>query len=163
MPEGFRRQGIWNRWVIKGAVTVALLGIVLGAGLTVGQAAAEGGIIAADRALDRARAGEVVLIDVRRPSEWRQTGVPAQARQVTIHGPGGMAGFVAAMRKTVGGDLDRPVALICARGGRSTRAQDALMQAGFTRVLNVKEGVLGGPNGTGWIKRVLPLERCKGC
>ena len=161
-------KGILNALVNKGTfvnkgAAAAFFALVLVAGLAAGQAAAEGGIIAADTALDQTRSGKLVMIDVRRPTEWRETGVPATARPVTIHGPGGMAGFVAAMKETVGGDLDRPVALICARGSRSTRAQKALMEAGFTRVLNIKEGVLGGPNGIGWIKRGLPVEHCKAC
>jgi rhodanese-related sulfurtransferase len=51
------------------------------------------------------------------------------------------------------------VALICARGNRSIRAQQALRDAGFKRVLNIREGMLGSSYGRGWLKRGLPLER----
>lgn len=116
--------------------------------------------ISSSEALARARRGEVTIIDVRSPQEWRQTGLPAGAKAVSIHDPDGIEGFVAALRRSVGNDLDRPVALICARGNRSTRAQNALQAAGFTQVLNIKEGMLGSASGPGWLARELPLESC---
>ncbi len=126
-------------------------------------AAGEGGVITAEEAARRAAAGEILVIDVRSPGEWRQTGVPKGARQVTIHDPGGMPGFVEAVKVAVGGDLKRPIAVICAAGNRSTLAQRFLAKAGFTRVLNIKEGVLGGPYGPGWLTRGLPVESCTAC
>ncbi|MEE8280459.1 MAG: rhodanese-like domain-containing protein [Alphaproteobacteria bacterium] len=125
--------------------------------------AGEGGVITADAAAERAAAGEILVIDVRSPREWRQTGVAKGARQVTIHDPGGLAGFLAAVKAELGGDLERPIAVICAYGNRSTLAQRVLTQAGFTRVLNIKEGMLGGPNGPGWLPRGLPVESCSAC
>ena len=126
-------------------------------------AAGEAGVIAADAAARRAAAGEILVIDVRSPGEWRQTGVAKGARRVTIHDPGGLPGFVEAVKVALGGDLKRPIAVICAIGNRSTLAQRILAKAGFTRVLNIKEGVLGGPYGPGWLKRGLPVESCGAC
>ncbi|TQV76282.1 rhodanese-like domain-containing protein [Denitrobaculum tricleocarpae] len=114
-------------------------------------------------ALARAKRGEVTIVDVRSPQEWKQTGVPAGARSVTIHGPEGIEGFVRAMTRSVNGRLDTPVALICARGNRSTRALNALQAAGFTQVLNIKEGMLGGASGSGWLAQDLPLDPCISC
>ncbi len=134
--------------------------------LVLGAASAPAGthlVITPDEASVRAEAGELVLIDVRSPQEWRQTGVPKGARRVTIHDPGGLKGFVDAMAAAVGGDLKKPIAVICARGNRSTRAQKALSQAGFTRVFNIREGFIGGPYGPGWVKRGLPVEPCPNC
>ena len=143
----------------------------LGAGLALGALAMTGrpavsaeatpsGDITGPEALERSRSGEVTIVDVRSPQEWRQTGLPAGAKAVTIHDPEGIAGFVAALKLSVGNDLDRPVALICARGNRSTLAQNALQAAGFTRILNIKEGMLGSASGPGWLARELPLESC---
>ena len=126
-------------------------------------AAGEGGVIAADAAAERAQAGEILLIDVRSPTEWRQTGVPEGARRVTIHDPGGLPGFVEAVKVAVGGEFGKPIAVICASGSRSTLAQRSLAKAGFTRVLNIKEGMLGGANGPGWLNRGLPVESCGAC
>jgi rhodanese-related sulfurtransferase len=106
----------------------------------------------------------MTLIDVRSPQEWRETGVPEGAWTVTIHGPQGMAGFVADATKVVGGKKDQPIALICARGWRSWRAGNALRDAGFTNIINVREGMLGNPlDGPGWLDRKLPVEHCKNC
>ena len=121
-------------------------------------------VIDSPKALAAVKAGEVTLIDVRSPREWRETGVPEGAKTVTIHGPDGMAGFVAGAIQTVNGNKDRPIALICARGWRSWRAGNALREAGFTNVINVREGMLGNPmDGPGWLDRKLPVERCKNC
>ena len=128
------------------------------------------GIAGADTVIDSAmalagvKAGEMTLIDVRSPDEWRKTGVPQGAKTVTIHDPDGMAGFVAAATRAVNGKKDRRIALICARGLRSYRAANALRDAGFTNILNVREGMLGNPlDGPGWLDRKLPVERCKNC
>ena len=131
--------------------------------LAAAAAAGEGGVIAADAAAERAAAGEILVIDVRSPQEWRQTGVAKGARRVTIHDPGGLPGFVEAVKAALGGDLGKPIAVICASGNRSTLAQRSLAKAGFTRVLNIKEGMLGGPNGPGWLRRGLPVESCGAC
>ena len=131
--------------------------------LATAAAAGEGGVIAADAAAERAAAGEILVIDVRSPQEWRQTGVAKGARRVTIHDPGGLPGFVEAVKAALGGDLGKPIAVICATGNRSTLAQRLLAKAGFTRVLNIKEGMLGGPNGPGWLRRGLPVESCGAC
>ncbi len=142
------------------AAGLAACALVLGA-----AAAALGGhfVMTADEASVRAEAGEVMLIDLRSPQEWRQTGVPKGARRVTIHDPRGLKGFVDAMAAAVGGDLEKPVALICARGNRSTLAQKVLREAGFIRVFNIREGFIGGPYGPGWVRRGLPVEACPSC
>lgn len=121
-------------------------------------------LIDSTKALAGVRAGEMTLIDVRSPAEWRQTGVPQGARTVTIHDPRGMAGFVTAVTRAVNGQKNEPIALICARGGRSSRAERALRAAGFSNIFNVREGMLGNPiDGPGWLRRRLPVEGCKNC
>ncbi len=142
------------------AAGLAACALVLGAaGATLGGHF----VMTADEASVRAEAGELMLIDVRAPQEWRQTGVPRGARRVTIHDPAGLKGFVDAMAAAVDGDLKKPIALICARGNRSTIAQKVLSEAGFTRVFNIREGFTGGPYGPGWVKRGLPVEPCPSC
>jgi rhodanese-related sulfurtransferase len=116
--------------------------------------------VAADEVARRVAAGELTLLDVRSVKEWRQTGLPAGAVPATIHGPEGMRGFITAAKAAVGGKTDRPVALICHSGGRSTHAARALEEAGFTHVYNVREGMAGNPmDGPGWIKRGLKTEK----
>ena len=120
-------------------------------------------IMTADEAKVRLERGQMMLIDVRSPQEWRQTGIAPGASTVTIHDPGGLPGFVEAVKVTVSGDLDKVIAVICASGDRSTIAHQALTEAGFTRVMNIREGMLGGPYGPGWLPRGLPVEPCRNC
>jgi rhodanese-related sulfurtransferase len=117
-------------------------------------------IISAPDARAAALAGSVIIIDVRSPREWRQTGVPSGARTVTIHNRNGIKAFIAQMAKAVGGDKSKPIALICAAGARSARALKILTAAGFTKIQNVSEGMLGRPDaGPGWLKRGLPVTQ----
>lgn len=117
-------------------------------------------IISAPAARTAAKAGDVIIVDVRSPREWRQTGIATGARTVTIHNRNGTKGFVAEMLKAVGGDKSTPVALICAAGVRSARALKILAAAGFTKIQNVSEGMLGRPDaGPGWLKRGLPITQ----
>lgn len=142
------------------AAGLAACALVLGA---TGVSVADHFVMTPGEANFRTEAGELMLIDVRSPQEWRETGVPRGARRVTIHDPGGLKGFVDAIAAAVDGDLKKPIALICARGNRSTIAQRVLREAGFTRVFNVREGFIGGPYGPGWVKRGLPVEACPRC
>ncbi len=147
-------------------LAVMLAGAGLAAGWTADRAAAQeagGGVIDADEALRLTRSGELILIDVRSRQEWRQTGVPAGARPVTIHNPNGLVGFLEEIRRELAGEFDRPIAVICAQGNRSTLAQSALSQAGYSRVLNVREGLFGSADGPGWLARGLPTDACETC
>ena len=105
----------------------------------------------------RVQAGEITLIDVRAPREWRDTGTPEHALLITMHGKEGVQGFVADVSAAIDGDKSRPIALICAAGGRSSRLQSALEENGFTHVIDVREGVSGGLFSRGWKGRGLPL------
>ena len=153
-----------------GTFKVLTLAVLVAVGMiaapAVGQVAAQetaGELIAADQAMRLAMSGEIVVVDVRSPQEWQQTGVPAGARLVTIHQPDGLIGFIDAMGDALGEDRDRPIALICARGNRSSVASSALAEAGYTQVYNIREGMLGSPDGPGWLARGLPTDPCGTC
>ena len=107
------------------------------------------------------QAGQLTLIDIRRPDEWRQTGVAPDALRIDMSQ--GTAGFVRQVEAEVGGDRNAPIGLICRTGNRSTHMQAALRQAGFTNVYNIKEGMVGSAAGPGWIQRGLPVEACPTC
>jgi len=108
--------------------------------------------------------GDILLVDVRSRREWQETGLAEGAQPVTIHNRNGIKAFIAEMTRAVGGDKTRPVALICASGVRSLRAQRILRANGFTHVQNVSEGMLGLPGtGPGWLKRGLPVTPCPEC
>ncbi|MGI9416122.1 MAG: rhodanese-like domain-containing protein [Hyphomicrobiales bacterium] len=116
--------------------------------------AGDPGSITAQRAHELARAGEVLLIDVRRPEEWRETGIGGSARPVSMH----ERGFVEKLLALTGGDRSAPLALICAAGVRSGFLRAQLLQLGFTRVIDVSEGMLGSAAGAGWLKAGLPVK-----
>lgn len=121
-------------------------------------------VVAAPAASLEAQAGTRMLIDVRHVTEWRQTGIAAGAKEISIHDRDGLAGFVVKVTKAVGGNKKAPISLICARGYRSSKAADVLAAAGFTNISDVREGMLGNQkDGPGWLNRRLPTQPCKNC
>jgi rhodanese-related sulfurtransferase len=107
--------------------------------------------------------GEITLIDIRRPDEWRQTGVAQGVTRINMVHPQGLQGFAQEVFDTVGGDLDAPIVLICRTGSRTSRLQPILTQAGFTNVRHVPEGMLGKRGSPGWIAQGLPVQDCSDC
>ncbi len=108
---------------------------------------------------------ELIIVDIRRASEWRKTGMPATSHGISLQN------FLKKVRKDftkdimnlVDGDLQRPIALICATGGRSTYASGMLREAGFSQVYNIGEGMLGNGAQPGWVARNLPIRDCENC
>ena len=100
-----------------------------------------------------AEKGDILLVDIRRPSEWRQTGIASSAIAISMH----KDNFLKKLDMLMGGDKKRPVAFICATGNRSGYVQKVLSQRGYTNVISVSEGMLGGKNGRGWIPSGLPV------
>ncbi len=99
-------------------------------------------------------AREITLIDIRRPDEWRKTGVGIGAQPLDMR----RDDFIAVLSDLVGGDLGAPVALICARGVRSARMSKRLSDAGFSNIIDVPEGMLGSRAGPGWLASDLPTR-----
>lgn len=97
--------------------------------------------------------GRILLVDIRSPEEWRKTGVAAGALTVTVH----RRDFASALLAAAGGNYDRPIAIICATGGRTALARRYLGLMGFTTVVDLSEGMLGNSRGPGWIRRGLPV------
>ncbi|EXJ15901.1 rhodanese-like domain-containing protein [Imhoffiella purpurea] len=137
-----------------------LLGVAL---LFIGCAQAAGPQISPTEALDMANRGELTLIDVRTPIEWRQTGVAPMAHRIDMQDPKGPDGFARHVLDEVGGDKSAPIGLICRTGNRSRYMQQELLSRGFTHVYDVEEGMAGNPNGPGWIRRGLPVQSCSDC
>ena len=100
--------------------------------------------------------GEIVLVDIRTPEEWRETGVPIGAHAINMYEDPKV--FTARLLQAAAGDRTRRIALICRTGNRSSALQGHLVRAGFTNVIDVSEGVAGGRNGKGWLKHGLPTR-----
>lgn len=109
--------------------------------------------IAPDEALKQAQAGDIILIDIRTPEEWAQTGVAEGAIGLDMT----RDDFVDQMVALRQANPDTPLALICRTGNRSGYVTDALAKQGFPGLADVKEGMVGGRNGAGWLKRGLPV------
>lgn len=110
-----------------------------------------------------------VLIDCRTEIEHMYVGHPVGAEHVAWQeAPDWEIDplFADKVRRMVGGDLERPVLLICRSGHRSVYAGEALEAAGFKDVTNILEGFEGpldddyhrGTRG-GWRYRGLPWQQ----
>ena len=111
-----------------------------------------------EAAYSSSRSGELLLIDVRRPTEWEKTGIAETAVPLTMHGENGVAGLIQSLESLVAGDKSKPIAVICRSGTRSARVSKALLDHGFTQVHDVSEGMIGNFVKRGWIKRGLPTK-----
>ena len=109
-------------------------------------------------ALAQVKSGKLILVDVRTPGEWKQTGVAQGAVLLDMQHPKGATGFMDDLLKLTKGDRNAPVALICRTGNRSVQVQRFLESQGFTHVYNVAEGMAGSAAGPGWLRRGLPLQ-----
>lgn len=121
------------------------------------------GEISAPEAWRRAQQGEMTIVDVRTRREWRQTGVAAGAREISMQHPQGVEGFVGEVLAAVDGDRSAPLGLICRTGNRSGQVQRVLRNQGFAQVYNISEGMAGSRAGPGWLRRDLPVEACERC
>lgn len=112
----------------------------------------EGRSLTVTQAHSQAVDGSITLIDIRRPDEWKKTGVGEGAHPIDMR----RKDFVTALEAVAGPDRTQPIALICARGVRSARMNKRLTQAGFTQIIDVPEGMVGSAAGPGWLARDLP-------
>jgi rhodanese-related sulfurtransferase len=112
------------------------------------------GVLTATEAFAKAATGKITLIDIRTPEEWAETGSGVGAQRLDMR----RDDFVSALDKLLGGDRTKPVALICARGVRSSRLSRTLREGGYTNIIDVPEGMLGSYAGPGWLERGLPVS-----
>ena len=153
----------WDRGACCAPVLlVALLSLGLAA---TGARAQELAAITANQAWDLEQQGGLLIVDVRTQGEWRQTGTAPDAARISLYSNWGVPNFDFAERvlAALGGDRNRPVAVICATGGRSSFAAQMLRDEGFTHVADIAEGMLGSETGVGWLSRALPVEDCGEC
>ena len=145
---------IVSRRILMLAVPIAAIASAGGFAL-IGRDHHSGATLDPEAAFAAARDGGLILIDIRRPDEWMETGMPEHAQPIDMR----RSDFLDALDKLMGGDRTRSVALICARGVRSDRMSASLAEAGFTSVIDVPEGMLGSPAGPGWLARGLPVRQ----
>ena len=112
--------------------------------------------LTATEAYELARAGQITLIDIRRPEEWAATGIAPEAHPLDMR----REDFADRLAEIA--QPGRPVALICARGVRSARMTEALRARGIGGIIDIPEGMIGSAAGPGWIARDLPLTSYEG-
>jgi rhodanese-related sulfurtransferase len=96
----------------------------------------------------------VPLYDIRRPEEWRETGVVEGSRTLTFVDAGGRANPEFLPRFTGEVGKNDPVILICRTGSRTDKlARELMEKQGYTQVYNVRHGI------TGWIAGNNPVVR----
>ncbi len=99
------------------------------------------------------RGDRIRLIDVRLRQEWAETGLAEGAWPISLHEPRFAERLFAARSLAE----ERPIAIICATGGRSGYVARELRSAGYTGFLDIAEGMLGSARGPGWIAAGLPV------
>ncbi len=144
MPQLINRR---NLLLAAGAAAVA------SAGMWALRPEFEGAEMTPPEAHKAAAEGQILLVDIRRPDEWKKTGVGEGSHPIDMR----RKDFVDALLELTDGNRSRPVALICAAGVRSDRLSLKLEKAGFTRIINVPEGMTGSRSGPGWVGRGLPV------
>ena len=96
----------------------------------------------------------VPIYDIRRPEEWRSTGVVEGSRKLTFVDAGGRLNPEFLPRFTAEVGKDDPVVLICRTGSRTDKlARDLMEKQGYTQVYNVRHGI------TGWIAGNNPVVK----
>lgn len=113
------------------------------------------GSLPAATANKQVQRGELVLIDVRSPTEWAMTGMPRDS----IGAPMQAADFIAQARGAVLGDLDQPIAVL-GRGDEDAReAAEKLEAEGFREIYIIAGGMGSAATNTqGWLSSSLPTD-----
>ncbi len=114
--------------------------------------------LSAEQALEMSQKGELTIIDVRTPMEWMRSGVAEGALTITPQNPA----FMQELNEAVGGDLSKPIALICATGNRTAMIQRFLREQGYSAVADISEGMMGNFSAPGWLQKNLPTVQYTG-
>ncbi|MBI2308033.1 MAG: rhodanese-like domain-containing protein [Rhodocyclales bacterium] len=129
MNTAARYAHVLSRAVLVGAALVSL--------------AARAEVIDIDNAeLARLAAAGVPVIDIRTEGEWKESGIVAGSKLITLFDEKGRADPAWLERVKGVAQPDQPVIVIC-RSGNRTRAASQLLsqQAGYRTVYNVKAGI----------------------
>ena len=119
------------------------------------QTASERATMSVREAFDRSKAKDVLLVDIRTPEEWKDTGVPEGAIRLDMTSPV----FEARLATLRAENPGKPIAIICRTASRTRRLQDVLGKRGWTNIIDVRGGVLGDGRNKGWLDEGLPLGR----
>ena len=114
---------------------------------------AEAPTLSAPEAEERLATESFVLLDIRTPEEWSESGVAEGAWPVSMH----TEDFPQRLQAILQHYRPDQIGLICATGSRSGYVARVLEQNGLTGVADISEGMFGNPSGDGWIARGLSV------
>jgi rhodanese-related sulfurtransferase len=100
------------------------------------------------------KAGKVLLVDIRRPDEWADTGVAEGAIRLDMTS----GAFEARLASLKAENPGKPIALICRTANRTRTVQQQLAARGWLGLVNVRGGMLGDGREVGWLAEKLPLQ-----
>jgi len=107
-----------------------------------------------DVAREKALAGEIVVIDIRRPEEWAETGVPDVALLADMT----QRDFLTKINAIRMQNPDVLLAFTCRTGNRSGYLTGELEKLGMSGLIDVVGGMSGSRVDPGWAKRSLPIR-----
>ncbi len=117
-----------------------------------------GEVMTAQEAHEALGKGDIILVDVRTPMEWRKSGVAEGAETISLNDPN----FLARLEQLTGGDKSKRVAFICATGSRTAQLARALKGYGWDNIIDVTDGMMGNFSSPGWIRSGLPVKPWNG-
>lgn len=94
--------------------------------------------VTARQGLELQRSGAIIL-DVRTPEEWRQTGMVPGSVPATLD-----RNFLATVQRRIP-DKNTPVVTLCRSGSRSVKAANILAEHGYSNVYNAAGGIGSWP------------------
>jgi rhodanese-related sulfurtransferase len=101
------------------------------------------------------RAGDVVLVDIRRPDEWAANGIAKGAHPIDMTSET----FADDVNSLLKSNKGKRLAFICEAGVRSDQLAHELEASGFKGVVDVVGGMSGNSEGPGWIAEGLPVDQ----
>lgn len=110
-------------------------------------------LMSAPKAFEKLSSGDLIVLDIRTPDEWQETGIAKGALPISMHN----RDFLERFQSVLINNAPEKIALICATGGRSADVTYFLKQNGLTGIIDISEGMLGNSSGAGWIARALPI------
>ena len=110
--------------------------------------------VSVQEAHQQAGDGKMVIVDIRTPEEWAETGTPKGAVKLDMTDKE-FPNRLAALQKQAG---DKAVGIICRTANRTSYVQQVLSKHGF-KLINIRGGMAGNPGNQGWVAAGLPIAR----
>jgi rhodanese-related sulfurtransferase len=129
---------------------VFLSAILLSALASLVCAQASSASLSAREAYDGVKAGKLILVDIRTPEEWADTGVPQGAMRLDAEA----SGFEVRLAGLKLDDPKKRIVLIDRSGGSAAAVQQKLAARGWREFSIVRGGMLGAG---GWLAEKLPV------